>query len=293
MRTILNKFVAYMAEYGVFNWMPDKPYLKLMFWARMGRRLNLDKPRTFNEKLQWLKLNDRKTVYTQLVDKYEAKKYMEQVIGSDYVIPTIGVWESFDEIDFEQLPERFVLKCTHDSGGLVICNDKRKLDIQCAREKINKSLNTNYYFRAREWPYKDVKPRIIAEEYLESLQQDGDLLDYKVFCFNSVPKIILVCSERFSNDGLKEDFYDIDWKHLNIQRVKHKNSTKLHQRPLNLDKMIELAKRLSAISPFLRVDFYELNGKVYCGELTFFPASGFEGFRPEHIDDELGKYLYL
>lgn len=196
-----------LAARGYLKTMPDEKYLKLMFRARMGKKLNLDEPQTFNEKLQWLKLYNRKPEYTRMVDKYEAKAYVAERIGAEHIIPTLGIWNSFDEIDFNKLPMQFVLKCTHDSGGLVICKDKEKLDIKAAREKIEKSLKNSYYDWGREWPYKDVKPRIIAEQYMAD-----NLRDYKLFCFDSIPRMTLVCSERFTKDGVKEDFYDGEMK---------------------------------------------------------------------------------
>ena len=434
---------------GYLKNMPDDVYLSRMFKAKVGYPLNLTSPKTFNEKLQWLKLHDRKPIYTTMVDKYAVKDYVASIIGEQYIIPTLGVWDNFDDIDFDALPNQFVLKCTHDSGGLVICKDKSKLDIKKAKKKINKSLHRNYYYMFREWPYKDVKPRIIAEKYMEDhstselrdykffcfagtakcykvdfdrfvshkanyFTSDGELMklgeevcppdfnkelpipanlekmkelaaklsethpflradfydvdgkvyfgeltfypasgfgkfifdgndellgssiklpemvgggyyliykdmpcvlntavtkldnrkvvvdrqsrgldDYKIHSFNGEPKVILVCRDRFSELGLTEDFFDQDWTHLDVQREKHPNSSETISRPKELDKMLELARMLSKGMPFLRSDFYTIGGKVYFGELTFFPASGFEKFVPESFDKELGDRLSL
>ena len=424
---------------GYLKNMPDDVYLSRMFKAKVGYPLNLTSPKTFNEKLQWLKLHDRKPIYTTMVDKYAVKDYVASIIGEQYIIPTLGVWDNFDDIDFDALPNQFVLKCTHDSGGLVICKDKSKLDIKKAKKKINKSLHRNYYYMFREWPYKDVKPRIIAEKYMEDesgyelkdykvFNFDGEpkmiqvdygrfsrhmrnlyttdwkyieasieyptdpkyiiekpealekmlelartlskgishartdfysideklyfgeitfyhgsgfekftpksfenqisswlklpgggyllkeanfyvwvhrqselknkpnskaLSDYKVHSFNGVPKVILVCKDRFSELGLTEDFFDENWTHLDVRREKHPNSNEEIARPAELDKMLELAEALSKDVPFLRSDFYTIDGKVYFGELTFFPASGFEGFKPESFDKTLGDWLAL
>ncbi len=432
---------------GYLKNMPDDVYLSRMFKAKVGYTLNLAFPKTFNEKLQWLKLHDRKPTYTTMVDKYAVKDYVASIIGEQYIIPTLGVWDNFDDIDFDALPNQFVLKCTHDSGGLVICKDKSKLDIKKAKKKINKSLHRNYYYMLREWPYKNVKPRIIAEKYMEDhstselrdykffcfggiakcykvdfdrfishkanyFTPDGDLMklgeeicppdfdkaipapenldrmkefaeklsaempflradfydvdgqvyfgeltfypasgfgkfiyegndellgswiklpgkygggycliykdvlcvldtaksdevqnvderqnrsldDYKIHSFNGEPKVILVCRDRFSELGLTEDFFDQEWHHFDVQREKHPNSGESISRPKELDKMLELARILSKDMPFLRSDFYTIGGKVYFGELTFFPASGFERFVPESFDKELGGWIKL
>lgn len=266
----------------------DENYLKMMYFCKFGKKLNLVNPKGFNEKLQWLKLYDHKSEYTALVDKYEAKKTVARYIGEEYIIPTLGVWNSFDEIDFDSLPNQFVLKCTHDSGGLVVCHDKNKLDIKAARKKIETSLKKNYYYSGREWPYKNVPHRIIAEQYMAD-----DLRDYKLFCFDGVPRMTLVCSERFTKDGLKEDFYDEAWNHLNVQRPTHGNAILPIQRPKQYELMKKLAAELSEKMPFARIDFYEINEKVYFGEITFYPASGFEGFKPEEWDLKLGEWIKL
>lgn len=226
-----------------------------------------------------------------MVDKYEAKKYVASIIGEEYIIPTIGIYNSFDEIDFKKLPNKFVIKCTHDSGGLVVCKDKNKLDKNNAKKKIEKSLKTNYYYCGREWPYKNVKPRIIIEKYMCTKEQK-ELIDYKFFCFNGNPKIILVCSERFSSNNMCETWFDDKWNFLDIIESSHRVD-KTIKKPINLSKMMEFSKKLSKDIPFVRVDFYEINGKTYFGELTFFPASGFERFEPKEWDYKLGEMLKL
>lgn len=276
----------------IFQGLSDEVYLKLIYRLIFGRKLDLNHPKTFNEKLQWLKLNDRKPEYTTMVDKNEVKKYIAERIGEEYVIPTLGVWDNFNDIDFDSLPDQFVLKCTHDSGGLVICKDRRKLDIPKAREKINKALTRRFYYFGREWPYKNVKPRIIAEKYMED-ESTAELQDYKIFCFNGKPLLTLVCSERFSSHGLHEDFFDSDWNHLSFKRPDHPTSADNIKKPANFELMKILAHRLSENIPFVRTDFYEINGQVYFGELTFYPASGFSGFEPEDWDYKLGSWLDL
>lgn len=268
--------------------LPDKLFLSHRFYKIMGDKMDWKAPKTFNQKLQWLKLYDRKSEYTVLVDKYSVKNYIAKQIGNEYVISTLGVWNSFDEIDFDSLPNQFVLKCTHDSGGLVICKDKGNLDIEATKEKINQSLKNNYFYSGREWPYKNVKPRIIAEQYMAD-----DLRDYKLFCFDGVPRMTLVCSERFTKDGFKEDFYDEAWNHLDIQRPAHGNAILPIQRPKQYELMKKLAAKLFEKMPFTRIDFYEINERLYFGEVTFHPASGFERFKPEEWNLKLGEWIKL
>lgn len=271
-----------------FAFLSDEQYLQLKFYDAFGRFMDFSNPQTFNEKLQWLKINNRKPEYTTMVDKYKSKDYVGNIIGDEYIIPTLGVWNNFDEIDFDALPDQFVLKCTHDSGGLVVCRDKSSLDMDVTRKKIETSLSNNFYYMGREWPYKNVPHRIIAEQYMAD-----DLRDYKLFCFDGVPRMTLVCSERFTKDGLKEDFYDEAWNHLEVQRPVHGNSILPIQRPKQYELMKKLTVKLSEKMPFARIDFYEINEKEYFGEITFYPASGFEGFRPEEWDLRLGEWIKL
>lgn len=258
----------------------------------MGRRLNLQNPQTFSEKLQWLKLYDRRPEYTTMVDKYAVKKYVSDKIGEQYIIPTLGVWESFDEIDFSKLPNQFVLKCTHDSGGLVICKNKNTFDIQDAKAKIEKSLKNNYYYSSREWPYKKVKPRIIAEEYMEDTQT-SELRDYKFFCFNGKVKMLFIASDRQSkNEETKFDFFDIDFKHIDV-RNGHPNASVPPEKPSQFELMKTLAEKLSVDIPQVRVDFYEVDGRVYFGEITFFHWGGFVPFEPSKWDKTFGDWIEL
>ena len=290
--SIIRRSLRWLAGRGVFNWMPDEPYLKLKYWACMGKRLNLRDPKTFNEKIQWLKLHDRKPEYTIMVDKYEAKKYVADRIGEEYIIPTLGVWDRFDDIDFSKLPEQFVLKCTHDSGGLSICRDKATFDIDSAREKINRSLKRKYFLQSREWPYKDVKPRIIAEQYMED-RSTQELRDYKFFCFDGVAKALFIASDRQKRgEDTKFDFYDIEFRHLPFTNG-HPNADVNPQKPKKFQEMIQLAEKLATGFPHLRVDFYEVNGVAYFGELTFSHWSGFQPFVPEEWDTTFGNWIKL
>ena len=285
------KVVYSLGSRMMLKWIPDSIYLKLIYRARMGQKLNLQKPETFNEKIQWLKLYDRQPLYTELVDKYEVRKHISKIIGEEYLIPLIGVWDRFEDIDFSKLPNQFVLKCTHDSGGLVICTDKTKLDINLAKKKINKSLNRNYYYPGREWPYKDVKPRIICEKYM--VDESGlELKDYKLMCFNGEVKCLFVCLNRNSVNGLNVDFYDMDWTPMPFEKHFPKSNTIIPE-PKNFSKMVEIAEILAKQIPFVRVDLYEVKGRIYFGELTFHPGGGFEKFNPEKYDYVQGSWIKL
>lgn len=283
----------YRAGYGKYDSMPDKEFLEKMYWASFGKELKLDSPQNFNEKLQWLKLYNRNPQYTILVDKYRVREYVSDKLGSQYLIPLLGVWDKPEDIDFDELPDRFVLKCNHNSGlGMCICKDKSQLNLKKTRDGLKKGLAENYYIRYREWPYKDVPRKIIAEQFME--QEGGcELKDYKIHCFNGKPRFVLVCSDRFSSEGLHEDFYDINWRLMDLHRPNHPNSLEDIQKPDNLEEMLSLAEKLSDGIPFVRVDFYLVDGSIYFSELTFFPASGFTSFEPEKWDKTFGDWLIL
>lgn len=269
---------------------PDRTYLKLIYRIKFHKKLNLKNPKTFNEKLQWLKIYDRKPVYTTMVDKYEAKRYVEKVIGGGYIIPTLKVWDSVDEINFEELPIQFVLKCTHNSGGNIVCKDKNCCSVSDVKKKLERCLNRNYFWQWREWPYKNVKPRIIAEEYMED--KDGELRDYKFFSFNGKVKFFKVDFNRFTHH--QANYYDTNGKLLNFgEEICPPDYDKKIILPDSINDMIKLAEKLSAGCPFLRVDFYDVDGKIYFGELTLYPASGFGKFEPEEWDELIGLYLDL
>lgn len=272
------------------KFLPDKAYIQLYYFAQFKHFCDFKNPRTYNEKLNWLKLNDRNPEYTKMVDKYEVKKYVSNIIGEEYIIPTIGIWDNFDDINFDLLPNQFVLKCTHDSEGIVIVKDKSNFNKEEAREKINKALKCNFYYIGREWPYKNIKPRIIAEKYMED-KECGELRDYKFFCFNGQPKAMFIASDRGIGET-KFDYYDLNFKHLDI--IQHyPNSKQKIEKPKNFDKMIELSRVLSKNLIHVRVDFYEVNGQVYFGELTFYHFSGFQPFIPEKCDYKFGEWIDL
>ena len=269
----------------------DEMYLQLQYQKILGKKMNLKQPKTFNEKLQWLKLYDRNSEYTKMVDKYEVKKYVANIIGEEYIIPTLGIYDSVEKIDFEKLPNKFVIKCTHDSGSTIICKDKNVFDVEKAKKEINRALKVNYYYFGREWPYKNVKPRIIIEKYMVD-ESETELKDYKIFNFNGVSKIIQVDFGRFKEH--KRNLYDTNWnyiKELSIQYPTDPNT--IIKKPENLEKMIELAQRLSQGIPHLRTDFYSINEKIYFGELTFYHGSGFEKFNTETWNKKLGDWIDL
>ncbi|MFA2832067.1 ATP-grasp fold amidoligase family protein [Bacillus paranthracis] len=290
-RLISNPYLIfpYLSSKRMLNWVPDKTYLELLFHARMGKKLNIDNPKTFSEKLQWLKLYDRNPMYEKLVDKYEVREYISKKIGEKYLIPLLGKYDNFEEINFDKLPSQFVMKCTHDSGGLVICKDKSQLDIEAARKKINKSLKRNYYYHGREWPYKNIKPKIIIEKYM--VDESGfELKDYKFFCFNGEPKSLFIATDR--GIDTRFDFFDMKFNHLPFWQH-YRNSNKKINKPTGFKEMIELSKILSEGIPHVRVDFYDINGQIYFGELTFYHFSGMERFYPNKYDEIFGDWLDL
>lgn len=280
-----------LARRGLLDSISDKAYLSAMYRAAFGKKLNWDAPKTYNEKLQWLKLYDRNPKYTVLVDKYLVREYVADTIGEKYLIPLLGVWQNPNDISFEALPEKFVLKCNHNSGlGMCICKDKSNLDVDKVKQKIEEGLRQNYYLTGREWCYKNVEPRIIAEEFIED--NSGDLKDYKFMCFGGKVKCSFVCTERFSEKGLRVTFFDRNWNRMPFERHYPADENPII-RPEKYEEMIELAEKLAQDYPFVRVDLYEVNGKIYFGELTFYPGSGLEEFTPEEWDEIIGSWITL
>ena len=286
------KIAFALSNRGLLNWLGDRPYLKLRYRGMMGKKLNLENPQTYTAKLQWMKLYDHNPAYPALVDKYEVKKYVRKIIGEEYLIEDYGVWDHFDDIPLDKLPQSFVLKCTHDSGGMLICRDKSRLDPEEARIKMEKARKRSFFKLNREWPYKNVPSRILAERYMENAAT-GDLRDYKFFCFDGVPRLMFVATER-QTPGVetKFDFFDMDYQHLDLVNG-HPNAGKIPEKPQNFELMKELAAKLSRGIPHVRVDFYEVDGKAYFGELTFFHFSGIVPFQPECWDRTLGDWLTL
>lgn len=274
-----------------FAFLSDEQYLQLKFYDAFGYFMDFSNPKTFNEKLQWLKIYNHKPEYTTMVDKYKCKEYVGNIIGYEYIIPTLGVWDSFDEIDFEALPDQFVLKCTHDSGGLVVCRNKSSLDMDAARKKIETCLSNNFYYMGREWPYKNVKPRIIAEQYLSNDGEEDELSDYKVLCFNGEPKLVEIHRGRFSGHHT-QDIYDTDWNKTKFEQPEDPCSDEIMEKPVFADKMFELSAVLSKGIPHVRIDWYYTRGRLLFGEITFFDGSGFCSFI-ENQDEILGSWITL
>ena len=261
---------------------PDRIYLQIVYFRHF---------KTFNEKIQWLKLNYRKEEYTNLVDKYRVKQYITKLIGEEYVIPTLGVWKNVDDIDFKSLPEKFVLKCNNDSGGIVICKNKKDFDEVKAKSFLKERLKNNGYWYGREWPYKNVKPCIIAEKYMED-SISKDLKDYKFFCFNGSMEFFDIDIDRFIEH--RSNYYDRNGNFLPFGKTYcPPDYTKKIEMPKNLDKMIELAETISHNTVLSRIDFYEIDGQVYFGEITFYPGSGFSPFTDEKWDYKLGDMIDL
>lgn len=281
---------------GKFSFLfSDKQYLQMMYWLHLGRKLNLKNPKTFNEKLQWLKLYNHKPEYTIMVDKVKAKEYVAKLIGEEHIIPTLGVWDDPDDIDFDALPDQFVLKCNHNSGtGMCICRDKSKLDIEKVKAELRKGLKENYFMRWREWPYKNVPRKILAEKFMVD-ESGTELKDYKIFCFNGEPRYCQVISDR--NTDEKIDFYDMHWKRLvglvglvGLNDKVH-NSEYAIPCPESFENMKQMASLLAKSIPFSRIDFYEINHQAYFGEITFFPATGFGNFNPREWNVKMGDMI--
>lgn len=276
---------------GITDLIPDKAYLKLAYRIHFGKKLDLENPVDFNEKLQWLKLHSDDPKYVTMVDKVLVKDYVSKIIGNEYIIPTIGVYNTFDEIDFSTVPERFVIKCNHDSGSVIICNDKNECDFQAMKKKIMKCLRKSSFYWGREKPYKYVDRKILIEENIQK-DPSEEINDYKLMCFSGKVKCSFVCTDRFSKDGLKVTFFDNEWNVMPFERHYPKSRVTI-PKPRHYDEMVRLAEMLSKDLPFVRVDFYEVNDRVYFGELTLFPGCGWEEFTPAEWDTKLGEWIDL
>lgn len=282
---ILNKF-------NMYKILSDKKWIKIKYRLIFDKKINLSNPLTFNEKIQWLKLNDRNPLHTIYADKFLVREYIKGKIGEEYLIPLLYIYNNSNEIDFDKLPNKFVLKCNHNSGkGMCICKDKSVLDKKRTRKNLTKGLKENYYLYSKEWCYKNIPRKIICEKYMTD-NVNGELIDYKFMCFNGEVKVIFTATERNLGKNMKIDFFDINWTKLPFTRH-YPSSDKIIAPPKNLKKMIQLASILSEHEYFIRVDFYEINNRIYFGELTFFPGSGFEEFTPEIWDKNLGDMLAL
>ena len=298
-KNIKQFYTAYFTVEGTYtSLLPDKIYIKKLYKKLMGKELNLKNPVTFNEKLNWIKLYDRRPEYTVMADKYRARDYIKEKIGEEYLVPLLGVYEKAEEIDFDALPNQFVLKCNHDSE-VVICRDKENNDFFCKKGKLNsitevktyleKRLNINFFKASREWPYKHIRKKIICEGYLKN--SDGSqLLEYNVFCFNGIPRFFKA-STRTSDDSMIKTFYDMDWKWMDLSTGVMAGD--VFEKPAQLDEMLRIAKVLSKDIPHLRVDFFVCDGRLNTGELTFFSSGGFWKVTPAEWDYTFGEYMSL
>lgn len=283
-----------LAIAGFLTWIPDKLYLRIRYRQLTGKTLNLDNPKTYNEKLQWLKVYGANPAYTALADKYLVRDFVRKTIGEEYLIPSLGVWDTFDEIDFGRLPKQFVLKTNHDSGGIVICKDKDSFDIDQARQKLDKHLKRNFYWYGREPQYKKIRPRIIAEQYMAD-DSDCELKDYKFFCFNGAPKFLYISAGLDDHTTAQISFFDLDGNRMPFKRKDYAPLQSEMPIPPHFAEMKAVAAQLavSVDAPCLRVDLYEIHGRIYFSELTFFPCGGFLPFEPEEWDQILGEWITL
>lgn len=290
-RKILSPYLS-LTFRGVTRFVPDTLHLRLMYCALLGKRLNLDNPATFNEKIQWLKLHDRDPLYTILVDKYNVKRWVAELIGEQYVTPTYAVWGCIEDIDISSLPERFVLKTNHDCGGVVICRDRSTFDLDEAKEKLAKHLKRNYYWGCREWPYKDVKPLVFAEEYLEPGENIQFITDYKFYCFDGKPKYLYVSQGLEDHSTACISFLNIsDWSFAPFGRDDYASFTELPEKPDCYDEMERLARKLADDIPFVRVDLFVYEGRPRFSEMTFSPCGGFMPFDKPVWDAKIGELL--
>lgn len=291
------QIAASMSKHGWLNCLPDKLYLSIMYRACFAEKINWENPITFSEKLQWLKLNDRKTIYAKMVDKYETKQFVAETIGEEYVVPVLGgPWRHPDEIDYNALPEQFVLKTTHDCGGVLVCKDKSTFDRRLAKDFLLKHLQRDYYLHCREWPYKSVQPRIFAEAYLQEKDGTAELSDYKFFTFNGEPRVMYIASGRDyakkDQQVVYADFFDMDYNHVDL-KIDHENAPVCPPKPQNFEQMVSCARKLAKGTKHLRVDFYEVNGRLYSGELTFFHCGGLHAFITKEWDKIMGDWISL
>ena len=292
---MLDIFYKYLFEHNAYrddSRLPDWLYLKMLYYMRLGKKLHLINPIDFNEKIQWIKLFDRNPLMCICADKYSMKEWVEKNRGNNqvYTAKTLGIWEDTEEIVINNLPSKFVLKCTHDSGSVIICNNKSMFDLEDAKKRLSESIKKSYFPLGREWCYKNITPRIIAEEYIDA--KDGDLFDYKFFCFNGEPKVIQVNYNRVKGKPILK-FFDLEWNELDVKLIYDNDEERQIDKPELLPEMIRASRTLSKKFKFVRVDLYVSDSKIYCGELTFYPNCGFGRFEPDSFDRTLGDYLKL
>jgi hypothetical protein len=275
----------------LFRIIPDKLYLKLKYRIILRRKLSFSTPRTFNEKIQYLKLHQKDSLYSIISDKYLVRQYISEKIGEKYLIPLHGVFNKVEDIDYDKLPEQYVLKCNHDSGTVILCDDQNTQDIIHNSRILNKALNINYYYQHREHCYKNIQPRVLCEALLKS-ETEKQIMDYKIMCFNGKAKCLFLTRDRLASTGLKLNFYDLNMEKLPFRRV-YQNFTDSIVVPSNIDEMISIAEKLAKDFTFIRVDLYSIDSRIYFGELTLYPGSGFEAFDPEEYDYKLGSWINL
>ncbi len=281
------QIIQIMGSRRLLDWMPDSLYIKLTYRAEMHKKLQLNNPKTFNEKLQWLKCYDHDNMYSKYIDKIQAKKIVGNLIGEEHIVPTLGKWKNAEEIDYDLLPDKFVLKCNHDQGSVIIVRNKNNFDRDSSARFLNSRLKSNWYYGTREYGYKNISPMIFAEQFLQE-----DIIDYKFYCFHGEPRF-LYCGKGLTIDhSLKIDFYDLDWKRMPFYRTDYDRLGEV-EKPANLDAMADIARLLSKDFIFVRVDLFDVGGQVYFSELTFCPASGFMPFVPEEYDAIVGEWLNL
>lgn len=294
MKAFFNMLYEKVYNFIFYYLIPDSWEIRYRFKKKVGYRCNLRSPKSFNEKIQWLKLHDRNPLYTKLIDKIQVKSFVAKVLGDDYVIPMIGQgYSHFDDIPFDELPDKFVIKCNHDAASFIVCKDKSTFDFKAAKDKIEKALKVNYYhFVGKQWGYKYIKPQVFVEKYMSDA--NGELPDYKFMMFNGTCKCIFTCFERGSHHAMKMNFYDPQWRLLPFTRIYHNTDTKI-PKPENFDKMLDVANHLAAAInvPFVRIDLYNVNNRIYFGEYTFYPGGGLEAFTPVEWDYILGSWLDL
>ncbi len=293
LKKILNRSTRGKIMYSL-KWLPDKPYLQLFYWATTGRRINFKHPKGFNEKLQWLKINDRHLEYSKLVDKFAVREHITEVLGEEYLFPLLGHWRSFEDIDFKALPNQFVLKCNHDSGSTRVIKNKTSLtqaDFNEMRSFYTKKLKRDFFNAGREYPYKGIEPCIIVEQFMvNESNPESSIEDYKFYCFGGEPKAVLIVTDR--NVDCRFDFFDMEFNHLDIQK-QHPNADKPIKKPKCFDEMKVIARKLAAEKKMVRIDLYELNGTIYFGEYTFFPGGGFDLLKPEKWEKQFGEWIDL
>lgn len=288
----IKKMCQYLNDLGIFKFENDEEYIKKQYKKIMKKELDLSNPKTFNEKIQWLKINDRNPIYTIMVDKYEAKKYVADIIGEEYIIPTIGIYNKFEDIEFDKLPKQFVMKCTHDSGGLFICTNKDEANLMKQKIRFNLILKRNYYYRSREWAYKNVPHRIIIEKYMKD-KQNKELKDYKFYCFNGKPQYLYVSEGLNNHQTAKIDFFNMNFEKAPFYRADYSRFNVDPEKPKRFEEMKLIAEKLAQNLKFIRVDLYEIEDKIYFSELTLYPCGGMMPFKPEEWDQKLGELIKI